>query len=437
MRAVDVISKKRDGGELTTEEIEFFISGFTGGEIPDYQASAWAMAVLLNGMTPRESTDLTMAMVASGEELDLTGVVPLAVDKHSTGGVGDKTTLVVEPIVAACGVPVGKMSGHGLGFSGGTLDKMESFPGFRTDLSIDEFKRQLGGVGLVLTGQTMDLAPADGKLYALRDVSGTVPSVPLIASSVMSKKIAAGAQAVVLDVKVGVGAFMKTLDQAEELAELMVDIGGRVDRRVVALIADMNQPLGNAVGNSLEVREAIDTLNGKGPPDFVEHCVEVAGHMLRLARKSEDLTAAKATALAAISDGSGLQKFRELVMAQGGDGKFVDEPDRLPAAKHSKNVTSPNSGYVKTIDAAEIGRTAGELGGGRAKKGDAIDHGVGLVVHRKVGDEIVEGESLFTIYASHEADLAEAKSRALEAHVIGPEPVDPLPLFYKTIENDN
>jgi pyrimidine-nucleoside phosphorylase len=338
MRAVDVISKKRDGGELTTEEIEFFISGFTRNEIPDYQAAAWAMAVLIKGMTPRESTDLTMAMVASGEQLDLTGVVPFAVDKHSTGGVGDKTTLVVEPIVAASGVPVGKMSGHGLGFSGGTLDKMESFPDFRTDLTIEEFKRQLTEVGLVLTGQTADLAPADGKLYALRDVTGTTPSVPLIASSVMSKKIAAGAQAMVLDVKAGVGAFMKTLEQAEELAELMVDIGDRANRRVVALIADMNQPLGNAVGNALEVREAIDTLGGKGPPDFVEHCLEVAGHMLRLAGKSEDLDAAKEVASATISDGSALLKFRELVEAQGGDGKFVDEPERLPVAKHSKTV---------------------------------------------------------------------------------------------------
>jgi pyrimidine-nucleoside phosphorylase len=437
MRAVDVVSKKRDGGELTAEEIEFFISGFTRGEIPDYQAAAWAMAVLLNGMTPRESTDLTMAMVNSGEQLDLTGVVPLAVDKHSTGGVGDKTTLVVEPIVAACGVPVGKMSGHGLGFSGGTLDKMESFPGFRTDLSIDEFKVQLREVGLVLTGQTMDLAPADGKLYALRDVSGTVPSVPLIASSVMSKKIAAGAQAVVLDVKVGVGAFMKTLEQADELAELMVDIGDRVGRRVVALIADMNQPLGNAVGNALEVREAIDTLNDQGPPDFVEHCLEVAGHMLRLAGKSEDLKAAKELASAALSDGSARLKFRELVVAQGGDGKFVDEPERLPIANYSREVSARSSGYVTTIDAAEIGRTTVGLGGGRAKKGDAIDHSVGLVVHRKVGDEITEGEALFTIYSSREADLAEAEARALDAHVIGSDPTSPLPLFYKTIENEH
>ena len=435
MRAVDVITKKRDGGELTTEEIEFFISGFNRGAIPDYQAAAWTMAVLLKGMTPRESTDLTLAMVASGEQLDLTGVVPLAVDKHSTGGVGDKTTLVVEPIVAASGVPVAKMSGRGLGFSGGTLDKMESFPGFRTELTIDEFKRQLSEVGLVLSGQTADLAPADGKLYALRDVSGTIPSVPLIAASVMSKKIAAGAQAVVLDVKVGVGAFMKTMAQAEELAGLMVEIGDRAERRVVALIADMNQPLGYAVGNALEVREAIDTLNGKGPPDFVEHCMEVAGHMLRLAGKSEDLMAAKAVASTALSDGSALSKFRELVVAQGGDGKFVDEPERLPEAKYSKTVPAPSSGYVTAIDAAEIGRTTMGLGGGRAMKGDAIDHAVGVVVHRKVGDELAEGDALFTVHASGKNDLAEAETRALEAHVIGLEPVDPIPLFHKTIEN--
>ncbi|GMR11787.1 MAG: pyrimidine-nucleoside phosphorylase [Anaerolineae bacterium] len=436
MRAVDIITKKRDGGELSTEEIEFFVSGFARSEIPDYQASAWAMAVLLKGMSPRESTDLTLAIVASGGQLDLTSVVPLAVDKHSTGGVGDKTTLVVEPIVAASGVPVGKMSGRGLGFSGGTLDKMESIPGFRVDLTTEQFMRQLGEVGLVLSGQTADLAPADGKLYALRDVSGTVPSVPLIASSVMSKKIAAGAQAIVLDVKVGVGAFMKTLEQAEELARLMVEIGDRAGRRVVALISDMNQPLGNAVGNSLEVREAIYTLRGKGPPDFKEHCLEVAGQMLRLAGKAGDLPAAKERAAAALVDGSALAKFRDLVEAQGGDPSYVDEPEQLPAADYIKTVAAPTSGYVASIHAAEIGHTAVGLGGGRAMKGDVIDHAVGLVIHRKVGEEIAAGDELFTVHANREDDLALAEARALEAHVIGPEPVDPLPLFYKTIEND-
>lgn len=436
MRAVDVIIKKREGKELTSEEIEFFISGFARNEIPDYQAAAWAMAVLLKGMTPRESTDLTMAMVASGDQLDLSDVVPLAVDKHSTGGVGDKTTLVVEPMVAACGVPVGKMSGRGLGFSGGTLDKMESIPGFQVDLSIEQFLRQLGEIGLVLSGQTVDLAPADGKLYSLRDVSGTVPSIPLIASSVMSKKIAAGAQSIVLDVKVGVGAFMKTLAQAEELAELMVDIGDRAGRRVVALISDMNQPLGNAVGNALEVREATETLRGGGPPDFREHCLKVAGQMLRLAGKSPDLPAAIKQAAATLADGSAFAKFRDLVVAQGGDAKFIDEPERLPAARFVKTVAAPSSGFLAGIHAAEIGYTAVGLGGGRAMKGDEIDHAVGLVVHHKVGDEIVRGDELFTVHANHEDKLARAEVRALKAHAIGPERVDPLPLFYKTIEND-
>jgi pyrimidine-nucleoside phosphorylase len=435
MRAVDVIAKKRDGGELTREEIEFFVLGFSRGEIPDYQVSAWAMAVLIRGMTPRESTDLTLTMVASGDQLDLSDVVSLAVDKHSTGGVGDKTTLVVEPVVAANGVPVGKMSGHGLGFSGGTLDKMESIPGFRTDLSPEQFKRQLGDIGLVLSGQTAELAPADGKLYALRDVSGTIESIPLIASSVMSKKIAAGAQAIVLDVKAGVGAFMKNVEQAEELAQLMVDIGSRIDRRVVALISDMNQPLGNAVGNALEVAEAIETLLGKGPADFREHCLEVAGHMLRLAGKADDLLAAKQLAAAALTDGTALTKFRELVEAQGGDPSYVDEPERLPIAQHRKTVAAPASGYLATIHAAEIGRTGVALGGGRAMKGDTIDHSVGMHIHRKVGDQVSQGEQLFTVYASRKEDLTMAEGRVLAAHTIGPDPVDPLPLFHGTIEN--
>ncbi len=319
MRAVDIIIKKKDREELTREEIEFFINGYVLGEIPDYQAAAWAMAVVLNGMTPRETTDLTLAIAGSGDTLDLSGVVPIAVDKHSTGGVGDKTTLVVEPLVAACGLPVGKMSGRGLGFSGGTLDKMESIPGYRTDLTTYEFVEQLRSIGLVLTGQTADLAPADGKLYALRDVTGTVQSIPLIASSVMSKKIAAGAHAIVLDVKVGLGAFMENLDEARQLAELMVSIAGLAKRRAVALLSDMNQPLGYAVGNLLELKEALDTYHGGGPPDFLEHCLVVAGHMLALGGQALNEEHGKQIAHQALKDGRGWERFKILVAAQGGD----------------------------------------------------------------------------------------------------------------------
>lgn len=436
MRAVDIITKKRDGGQLSQEEIEFFISGFTAGEIPDYQASAWAMAVLLKGMTAQESAHLTMAMVNSGEQLDLRGVVPFAVDKHSTGGVGDKTTLVVEPLVAACGVPVGKMSGRGLGFSGGTLDKLESIPGYRVELSTQEFIEQLRAVGVVLSGQTAELAPADGKLYALRDVSGTIPSIPLIASSVMSKKFAAGAQAIVLDVKVGVGAFMKTLEQAEELASLMVEIGALAGRQVVALLSDMNQPLGNAVGNALEVREAIDTLRGEGPPDFLDHCLEVAGQMLRLAGQTEALAAAKDKASQVLADGSALSKFRELIEAQGGDMRYVDEPELLPKAELIETVSSNDDGYVSAIHAAEVGHAAVDLGSGRTVKEAEIDHAVGIVIHRKVGDEVARGEPLFTVHANDRGSLEKAQARILSAHTIVNEPVEPLPLFYSTIPAD-
>lgn len=434
MRAVDVIVNKRDGGELSQEEITFFIDGFTRGEIPDYQASAWAMAILMKGMTPRETLDLTEAMAASGDQLDLSRVVPMAVDKHSTGGVGDKTTLVVEPIVAACGLPVGKMSGRGLGFSGGTLDKMESIPGYRVDLTTQEFLEQLGQVGLVLCGQTADLAPADGKLYALRDVTGTVPSIPLIASSVMCKKLAGGAQAIVLDVKVGLGAFMPTVEEANRLARLMVVIGRKAGRRIVALISDMNQPLGHAVGNALEVREAIDTLRGGGPDDFRQHCLHVAGHILLLAGLASDLRIAKKRAAKAVADGSGLAKFQALVEAQGGDGRYVEEPDRLPRAALVVTVAAPRSGYLSTVHAREVGETVVELGGGRAMKGDPIDHAVGVVVHHKVGDRVVKGDPLFSVHASDAAKRDVAVERVLQAHRISGTPVAPLPLFYRTIK---
>ncbi len=430
MRAVDIIIKKRDKKELSKEEIDFFVNGIVSGSIPDYQAAAWAMAVLLNGMTPRETTDLTLAMAHSGEILDLSHVVEIAVDKHSTGGVGDKTTLVVLPVVAACGLPVGKMSGRGLGFSGGTLDKMESIPGYRCDLTTEEFEKQLKEIGIVLSGQSKELAPADGKLYALRDVTGTVQSIPLIASSVMSKKIAAGAHAIVLDVKVGQGAFMETLEQARELADLMVQIGELAGRKTITLLSDMNQPLGNAVGNALEVIEAIETLNGGGPRDFREHCLSVAAHMLVLGKKASDLEEGRQLAEWALIERRALDKFRALVQAQGGDVAYVDNPDLLPRAERVEVVKSPSSGWLAEVRARDVGEAAVRLGAGRARKGDAIDHAVGVVLHHKVGERVEIGQPLFTIHANDAASQAEARQRVLAAHVFSQKPVQPLPLFY-------
>ena len=434
MRSVDIIIKKRDSQELNSDEITFFIDGYTRGEIPDYQAAAWAMAVLLNGMSDRETTDLTLAMARSGEILDLTRVVPIAVDKHSTGGVGDKTTLVVEPVVSACGLAVGKMSGHGLGFSGGTLDKLESIPGYRTDLNTEEFISQLRSIGLVLTGQSADLAPADGKLYALRDVTGTVQSIPLIASSVMSKKIAAGAQAIVLDVKVGLGAFMSDLDSARKLARLMVSIAGLAGRKAVALISDMNQPLGIAVGNALELIEAIDTLHGKGPGDFREHCIEVASQLLILGEKAQDQPAARKMATTALDNGEGWIKFKALVAAQGGDVLAIDNPDLLPAAPLQVTVAAPRNGYLKEINARTIGEVGVMLGGGRTRKEETIDHSVGLMILHKVGDFVREGEPLFIIHANDASKLTEGMELVGEAHQWSETPVPPLPLFYGVIE---
>jgi len=433
MRAVDIIVKKREGGELTQDEITFFIDGFVSGTIADYQASAWAMAVFFQGMTPQEATFLTEAMVASGERLDLSPVVPFAVDKHSTGGVGDKTTLVVLPAVAANGVPVGKMSGRGLGHTGGTLDKMESIAGFNIELTTEAFMEQLAKIGAVLGGQTADLAPADKSLYALRDVTGTVPSMPLIASSVMSKKIAAGANAVVLDVKIGAGAFMKTIEQARELARLMVEIGRRAGLRMMALVSDMNQPLGNAVGNALEVREAIGTMQGGGPADFREHCLEIAGHMLLLAGAAKDLQTGKDRIAQVLKDGAALAKFREMVEAQGGDVSMVDDPDKLPQARFIEPVSVPAGGFVKQIHAHEVGLSVMSLGGGREKKSDPIDYAVGVEIHHKVGDRVEKGESLFTVHASDQGSLEAASERLMAAHEIVAAPIPPLPLFYDTI----
>ena len=431
MRAVDIIIKKREKGELSREEIKFFIEGFVSGEVPDYQASAFAMAVLLNGMTARETTDLTLSMAHSGQLLDLRDVVDLAVDKHSSGGVGDKTSIAVLPIVAACGLPVGKMSGRGLGFSGGTLDKLESIPGYRVDLTTEEFKQQLKEKGIVLTGQSLDLAPADGKLYALRDVTGTVQSIPLIASSIMCKKLAAGAQAILLDVKTGNGAFMETLDEARELARLMVDIGKLAGREVIALLSDMNQPLGYAVGNSLEVIEAIETLKGKGPEDFREHCLHVCENLLVLGKRVKELSEGRALAEKAIADGLALEKLRILVQAQGGDVSFVDDTSKFPRAEYIEVVGSPREGYLAQILARPVGEASVTLGAGRAKKSDAVDHAVGFIIHHKVGDKVGKGDPLFTIHANDAAKLAEVRDVVLAAHVFSDSPVERLPLFYE------
>ncbi len=431
MRAVDIIIKKRQKLELTSEEIKFFVDGFTHSQIPDYQVSAWAMAVLLNGMTANETTDLTLAMAHSGEILDLSGVVDIAMDKHSSGGVGDKTTLVVLPVVVACGLPVGKMSGRGLGFSGGTLDKMESIPGFRVNLTTEEFKNQLKHNGIVLTGQSLDLAPADGKLYALRDVTGTVQSIPLIASSIMSKKIAAGAQAIVLDVKVGLGAFMETLDEARRLASLMTDIGRLAGRKVVTLLSDMNQPLGQAVGNSLEVIEAIETLHGRGPADFLEHCLHVSAHMLVLGKRAVDLETGRRMAEGVIASGEAFEKFRVLVGAQGGDVSYADNPEKFPKAKFIEVVKADRRGILSQVNARTIGEASVSLGAGRAVKSDPVDHAVGFIIHHKVGDQLDEGEPLFTIHANDANKQAAARESLKTAFQWSNKPVAPLPLFYE------
>ncbi|MCI0520135.1 MAG: thymidine phosphorylase [Chloroflexi bacterium] len=419
--------------ELNREEIEYFVRGYVSGEIPDYQASAFTMAVLLNGMSARETADLALAMAHSGEMLDLSDITPVAVDKHSTGGVGDKTTLVAEPLVAACGLAVGKMSGRGLGFSGGTLDKMESIPGYRTNLSVEEFRAQMRRVGLVLTGQSGDLAPADGKLYALRDVTGTVPSMPLIASSIMSKKLAAGAQAIVLDVKVGLGAFMTELEQAQRLAELMVSIARQAGRKAVALLSDMNQPLGRAVGNAMELKEALETLQGGGPADFRLHCLTVAGYMLALGGYAGDVDAGHALAEQALVSGKGWAKFQELVAAQGGQVEYIQQPEKLAGARWIGPLRAERGGYLRQVNARVVGETAVRLGAGRAKKSDPIDYGVGILVHAKVGDEINTGQTLFEVHANDEARLKEAMEQLRGAIAWSDSPVEPLPLYYGVV----
>lgn len=434
MRAVDIIAKKRDGQALDETEIQWFIRAYSNDQLPDYQAAALLMAIVLRGMTIDETTALTLAMAESGETLDLSEIAEYVVDKHSSGGVGDKTSLVVLPLVASCGVPVAKMSGRGLGFSGGTLDKLEAIPGFRADLSEAQFYEQAQRIGLSLAGQSRDLAPADGKLYALRDVTATVPSLPLIASSIMSKKIAAGANGIVLDVKTGSGAFMRTLDDARELAQVMVGIGQQVGRDVVALLSDMNQPLGCAVGNALEVIEAVDTLKGGGPEEFRLHCLEVAAYMLQLAGRGDrwtDLDGVKHDLEQQIGSGAALAKFREMVDAQGGDIHVIDQPGLLPQASLVESIPAPQSGYVARVLAEDIAWAAFDLGAGREKKGDPIDPAVGVVVHKKVGDPVEVGEAVATVYAN--GSLDSCRERVSRAFAYSSDAVEPLPLFYGVI----
>jgi pyrimidine-nucleoside phosphorylase len=438
MRAVDIITKKRDGLPLETEEINWFIEQVTLGAIPDYQIAAWLMAVYLRGMERREIVDLTLAMARSGDTLDLSDTLPYSVDKHSSGGVGDKTTLVVLPMVAACGVPVAKMSGRGLGFSGGTLDKLEAIPGFNVQISGERFKAQARSIGLVLAGQSAKLAPADGILYSLRDVTGTVPSLPLIASSIMSKKIAAGAHGIVLDVKVGRGAFMPTLDEARELAQIMVNIGKDAGRDVIAVISDMNQPLGVAVGNALEVIEAVKVLRGQLDGEFLEHCLHVAGYMLKLAGRGEryiDVDETRSALLYAIKDGSAFAKFREMVIAQDGDVSAVDEPSRLSQARVIVPYYAPESGYISMVAADLIAQAAFELGAGRATKADKIDPAVGLEVHVKVGDHAEKGQPLVTVHANNPEKLDMCMALLQRAFAFSETPVERLPLFYDVIES--
>ena len=433
MKATDLLAKKRDGGELSTAEIEWFVNEYSAGRLPDYQASAMLMAIYIQGMSRREAVDLTLAMAHSGDMLDIHSAVDFAVDKHSSGGVGDKTSLVALPLVVACGVPVGKMSGRALGFSGGTLDKMESIPGWRAELTAEQFLEQLRRDKIVLCGQTGDLAPADRKLYALRDVTATVDVLSLIAASIMSKKLAAGADGIVLDVKVGRGAFMPTPEAARELATLMVEMGVDAGRAMVALLSDMNQPLGRAVGNALEVKEAIDTLHGGGPADFREHALEVAAQMVTLAGAAGDVESARGMCQARLSDGSAWKQFRVLVRAQGGDVATVDDPDRLPAADLVEPILASRSGYVATVDAEIVGVTSMGLGAGRARKGDPIDYGVGVEVLVKVGDRVEEGEPLFVVHANQAERLQRGKDQLASAVEWSVRPVEPLPLFYDVI----
>ncbi len=434
MRAYDIIHKKRDGEKLANEEIEFLIKGYTKGEIPDYQMSALAMAIFFNGMDKEETAKLTKAISNSGDNIDLSSIQGIKVDKHSTGGVGDTTTLVLAPLVAACGAPVAKMSGRGLGHTGGTIDKLESITGFSTNLEMDKFIDSVNQTKVAIGGQTGNLAPADKKLYALRDVTATVDSIPLIASSIMSKKIASGADAIVLDVKTGDGAFMKTYDGAVELADTMVQIGKEVGRTTIAVVSDMDQPLGLSIGNALEVKEAIETLKGEGPLDLTELSLTLGTQMLLLAEVVDSKEEARERLESAINDGRALEKLKELLANQGGNAEVVDNPELLPQAQSQVDVKAKESGYIQKIEAENVGIAAMLLGAGRETKESQIDLAVGIKLAKKVGDKVETGEKIATLYYNNGEKLKEAQQKLLNAYHIGAERPNLNPLIYQIIK---
>lgn len=436
MRAVDIILKKRDGFILTDEEIHWLIQSYLNDEVPDYQMAAWLMAVFFRSMNAEETASLTMAMAHSGRMIDLSAVPGIKVDKHSTGGVADTTTLILAPLVAAAGVPVAKMSGRGLGFTGGTVDKLEAIPGFQATLSEDRFKENLSRYGIAVTGQSPQIAPADGRLYSLRDVTGTIESIPLIASSIMSKKIAAGADKILLDVKVGSGAFMKNLDQAVALATCMVQIGHQVNRETVAVISNMDEPLGQAVGNSLEIKEAIDVLSGRGPVALRQICLSLGAHMLLLANKASSHEAGVKVLEKAIENGEALQKFSDFIAAQGGNNMVIQETSLLPQGSLVQILVSPEKGYIHHLDASFIGYCAMLLGAGREKKGDSIDLSAGLVLHHRVGDKVEEGEPLITLHANKHDRITLVLEKLKQAIVIKKTPAPQSPLILGLVDQN-
>jgi pyrimidine-nucleoside phosphorylase len=432
----DIIFKKRNNEELTKEEIDFFIQGYTKDIIPDYQASALLMAIYFQGMNKRETADLTLSMVHSGTTINLSSVKGIKVDKHSTGGVGDKTTLVLAPMVAAAGVPVAKMSGRGLGHTGGTLDKLESIEGFRVDIQLDDFIKNVNEINIAVCGQTVDLAPADKKLYALRDVTATVDNVSLIASSIMSKKLASGADAIVLDVKTGSGAFMKTLDDSFMLGKEMVDIGTNLNKNVIAFITEMNEPLGFAVGNSLEVKEAIETLRGNGPEDLLHLCIELGAAMVVLGGGTPDMEEARQMLYRTISEGTAIEKLKDMVKAQYGNTAQIDNPELLPKAKYIVDIRAEEEGYVHGIDAEGVGRAALAVGAGRETKESPIDYSVGILLVKKVGDKVSKGDILGSVHINDMQKLEECKQKLIDAYDLSMEIPSPRPLIFGKVDKE-